>query len=76
MAEKWRDNRWVESLQAAFRAIPAGFDATGWSDGKAGALCSIVVLSPVGEVAGIRSGEGREKREGLSGREKREGRES
>ena len=52
-----------------FRAIPVGFDATGWLDGDAGVLCSVEVLLSVDEVAGMRSDEGRKKREGLSGKE-------
>ena len=69
LAEKWRDSRWVAHLQVAFRAIPAGFDAIGWSGGDAGVLCSVEVLLSVDEVAGMRSDEGRKKWEGLSGRE-------
>ena len=44
--------------------IPASFDAIGWSSGKAGALRSVEVSSPVGEVTGEgRSDGGRKKRE-------------
>ena len=64
MAEKRHDSRWVAPLLASFHAIPASFDATGWSSGQAGALRSVEVLSSVGEVIGEgRSGGGRKKRE-------------
>ena len=41
----------------------------GWSGEDAGVLCSVEVLLSVDEVAGMRSDEGRKKREGLSGKE-------
>ena len=52
LAGKRRDSRWVVRLQVAFHAILAGFDATGWSGGDAGVLCSVEGLSPVEGVAG------------------------
>ena len=48
--KKKHDSRWVAPLLASFHAIPASFDATGWSGGKAGALRSVEVSLSVGEV--------------------------